>query len=128
MWEPLKLESIEEKRVPISLGLRKLGTAVPARLQEGFGITLTRFGMACERWEQKEKSQSWQSTSPSSLGCPRLGVPPQLPLCPPHRSSQHALTSRALISHFLLSFCQAHHVWLKEETSGEFIRVSCCLL
>lgn len=82
--------------------------------------------MASERWGQKGKSRSWQSTSPSSPGCARLGVPPA-PLCLPHHSSQHALTSHSLASHFLPSFRQAHHVWLKEESPGEFIRVSRCL-
>lgn len=106
--------------VPITLGLRKL-----ACVQEGFGITLTRFGMAWERWEQKEKSQSWQSTSPSSLGCPRLGVHPAASLLAP---PQFTACFNLSCSHFLLSFCQAHHVWLKEERAGEFIRVSRCFL
>lgn len=76
VWEPLKLESTEEKRVSAPCGLRKPGTVQLVYLQEGSGVSCC--GFAHERWERKETSRSWQSTSAAASPlCPC--VPPARP-------------------------------------------------
>lgn len=109
VWEPLKWERIEEKRIPWP---QKSGNSGTGCLREG--LVSLQMGLGWEVGIEVDivvlAEHLCQGKSPLSLGA--LGTSAL--------SSQHGC---ALTSPFLLSFCQAHHVWLSP-TSGESISVS----